>query len=65
MMGNMTDRNKPSNGNEISVINLVPNKAAAKDAIAKKVNVDKTTLLSKIFNNINPRILPAVISPQK
>ena len=65
MMGNITDRNNPSNGNEISVIALVPNKAAAKDAMAKKEKVTSTILLSKIFNNINPRIPPAVMSPQK
>ena len=65
MMGNMTERNRPSIGKEISASDFEPNKAVAKKTIAKNVNVDKTTRLSNIFNKINPRIPPAVINPQK
>jgi hypothetical protein len=46
-------------------MDFVPKSARAKDAMAKKEKVTSTILLSKIFNNINPRIPPAVMSPQK
>ena len=65
MMGNMTDRNNPSNGKANNAMDFVPKSARAKDAMAKKEKVTSTILLSNIFKNINPRIPPAVMSPQK
>jgi hypothetical protein len=65
IMGNITERNKPSKGKANNAIDFVPKSARVKDAMAKKEKVTSTILLSKIFNKINPRIPPAVMSPQK